>query len=254
MRENDFSSIIKEQSLKRAQFRCERCWAEKDLECHHILSHELGGQSTIDNCVVLCHHCHGIAPQDSFLLKNLFLRFSSSKELINFYHVRTEQEAIQLFCTELRIDFQKTLDKIRNDPCSHLYTILNGMEERVKQKGHAGFNIPYGYIYEKGKLDVYPDEAQIVKEIFQWYLEGKSLGDICEILNNAHIRSKKGGMWAKKCISSILKNPLYCGYHRWMNYLVRADHEKIINPVMYNQVQKMLMLRNGMQPLILPLH
>jgi len=119
------------------------------------------------------------------------------------------------------------------------------MEERVRQKGHAGFNIPYGFTYNEGKLKVDSVEAQIVKKIYSWYLGGKSMGDICEILNLAHVRSKKGGVWAKKCISSILRNPVYCGYHRWMNLTVAANHETIIDPVVFNQVQERIVLRNG---------
>jgi hypothetical protein len=185
-------------------------------------------------------------------LTNLFLRFASSKELINYYHTKTEEEAIQCFCRETNIDFQETLNKIRNDPYSHIYAIKNGMEERVKRKGHAGFNIPYGYIYIQGELKVCSEEAKTIKEIYQWYLEGKSMGAICEMLNSVHVRSKKGGVWAKKCVSTILKNTVYCGYHRWMNLLVAAKHEKIIDPTVYNQVQRMLVLRHGM-PFILEL-
>jgi hypothetical protein len=116
MREHDFSSGVKAEALKKANYRCERCWASKDLECHHVIPLEVGGQSTLDNCVVLCRHCHKIAPQDSFLFKHLFLRFASSKELISHYQVSTEEEAIHSFCLEMDIDFQGTLDKFWNDP------------------------------------------------------------------------------------------------------------------------------------------
>lgn len=131
-------------------------------------------------------------------------------------------------------------------PCSQVNAIRNGMEDRVKKKGHAGFNIPYGYSYSHGMLKVYPEEAKIVKEIYGWYLEGKSMGEICEMLNSAHVRSKRGGVWAKKCVSSILKNPVYCGYLRWMNYLTMADHEKIVDLIVYNQVQYLILVRHGM--------
>jgi hypothetical protein len=53
MRENDFFWEIKVQALKKANNHCGRCWSEKDSECHHIIPHELGGQSTLNNCVVL---------------------------------------------------------------------------------------------------------------------------------------------------------------------------------------------------------
>ena len=252
MRENEFTSEIKAQVLKRADYCCERCWSENDLECHHRLALQLGGTSTLENCIVLCHNCHNIAPQDPFLFHHFFLRFASTKELVKYYNVFSEEDAIEAFCREENVDFKETFNKLKDDPGSHVSAIKDGMEQCVKQKGHAGFNIPYGYTYNQGELKVYPEEARIVKDIYQWYLEGNSLGSICEMLNSAQVRSKRGCLWVKKCISAILKNPVYCGYHRWRNHLVKANHETIIDPAVFNQIQQKLMLRHGM-PFILEL-
>lgn len=245
MREKDFSSIIKGQALKNANYRCERCWSEIDPECHHILPLELGGQSNLDNCVVLCHNCHNIAPQDPFLLNNLFLKFASTKELINHYYSKNEDEALKLFCIEANLNYQETINKIRNDPRSHVCAIKDGMEKCVKNKGHAGFNIPFGFDYKSGILHINPNEAKIVKSIYSWYLSGKSMGEIVEMLNNTKVPTKNQGIWAKKMISTILKNPIFCGYHKWMDIVVKANHKKIIDIETFNQIQKILAHRHG---------
>lgn len=36
-------------------------------------------------------------------------------------------------------------------------------------------NIPYGYCYENGMVVIQPSEAQILRKIFQEYLQGLSL-------------------------------------------------------------------------------
>lgn len=252
MRENDFPSLIKKNAVKRANYRCERCWSEIDPECHHIFPLKSGGLSNLDNCIVLCHNCHNIAPQDPFLLKNFFLRFASTKELINHYNSKNEVEALKLFCIETNIDFQETIKKIRNDPCSHVYAIKDGMKKCVKNRGHAGFNIPFGFDYKGGILRINQNESKIVKNIYSWYLSGKSIGEISRMLNSAHIPTKRGGLWAKKTISTILKNPIYCGYHKWMDIVVKANHEKIIDIVTFNRIQKKILQQNG-KPSVLEL-
>ena len=72
------------------------------------------------------------------------------------------------------------------------------MRESVKKKGHAGFNIPFGYDYINGELRIILDEAKIVKDIYSWYLSGRSMGEIAKMLNMAKIPTKKGGVLGEK--------------------------------------------------------
>jgi len=55
--------------------------------------------------------------------------------------------------------------------------------------------------------------SQILKNLFYfWHLSGENMGEIVIMLNSSKIPTKRGGFWAKKAISTILKNPAYCGY------------------------------------------
>lgn len=121
-----------------------------------------------------------------------------------------------------------------------------GMEQKAKINGGVlGFNIPYGYDYKDGKLVINSDEAKIVKEIYSWYSSGKSMGEIAKMLNSSKIPTKKGGLWAKKTISTILKNPTYCGYLHWEDYINKSDHEKIIDEPDFDEIQNQIGLRGG---------
>jgi DNA invertase Pin-like site-specific DNA recombinase len=121
-----------------------------------------------------------------------------------------------------------------------------GMEQKAKTNGGIlGFNIPYGYDYVDGKLVINKDEAEIIKKIYQWYLEGKSMGEIAEILITNNIPTKKQGFWAKKTISTILKNPLYCGYLKWEKYINKGEHEPIIDVETFNSVQNIIKQKGG---------
>jgi site-specific DNA recombinase len=123
-----------------------------------------------------------------------------------------------------------------------------GMDQKARENGGVlGFNIPYGYDYINGNLIVNREESKVVKDIYSWYLEGKSLGKIVKILNNCKIPTKRGGYWAKKTVSTILKNPTYCGYLHWEDYLYKADHEPIIENSDFNEVQTVF-CKNGGKP------
>ncbi len=148
MRCEDFPLSIKKLALERANNKCERCWTEKDLEFHHVIPVSFGGKTDLENSIVLCHNCHNMAPNDIFLLKNIFLKFSSSKEMIRYYKVKNEYEALKCICKEKNINFKEIKQKFDNEPSSHVNAIKKGMKLRVKKVGHSGFNIPFGYDYK----------------------------------------------------------------------------------------------------------
>lgn len=121
-----------------------------------------------------------------------------------------------------------------------------GMEQKAKINGGVlGFNIPYGYNYTDGKLHINSAEASAVKNMYSWYLSGKSMGEISKMLNTTKLPTKKGGCWAKKTISTILTNPVYCGYLHWEEYVNKSTHNPIISLHDFNAVQKLLADHNG---------
>jgi len=121
-----------------------------------------------------------------------------------------------------------------------------GMEQKARTNGGVlGFNIPYGYNYSDGKLQIIKEEAETIKEIYSLYKDGKSMGEIAKMLNNAKIPTKKGGFWAKKTISTILKNPTYSGYLHWEDYVNKSDHDQIIGESDFNEVQNLIAHRGG---------
>lgn len=96
--------------------------------------------------------------------------------------------------------------------------------EQLTQEGHfTGGGVPYGYRLEQkgrtnkrnqavGDLVVDPDEAEIVKLIFQKYVnEGYGAQRLCRYLSEQGIKNKKGHNIATTSINRIIKNPIYTG-------------------------------------------
>jgi DNA invertase Pin-like site-specific DNA recombinase len=95
--------------------------------------------------------------------------------------------------------------------------------------GKLGSGHPYGYEYRDGELIVNEDEAQVVRMMFNMYIRGSTLQDICDHLNDSGIESKKGTGWSRQTVSRILHNPLYVGYKEW-DGVVRPSSQQAIVP------------------------
>lgn len=142
---------------------------------------------------------------------------------------------------------------------------------------------PYGYEKVKKKenkgyvLEIVPDEAKIVKLIYDLYTAGERQSDgslillgsyqIRDRLNALQVPSRSGGKWSSPSIMDILRNPIYSGYQRWswrkvekkmVNGMiiesrpkdddcqkVRGRFEPIISESQYKQAQKIRASKPG---------
>ena len=151
------------------------------------------------------------------------------------------------------------------------------LHSHQKQGRHIGSFAPYGYRKDPdkaGHLLIDQEAAEVVRRIFQLYLEGKGSCAIARVLNSEkvpnpssykalkgfHYRSKYGvensGLWHDSTIAAMLQNPLYIGsmvQHRSekLSYkssrlrsvpreewrIVPDCHEAIISPEIWKQVQ-----------------
>lgn len=71
----------------------------------------------------------------------------------------------------------------------------------------------YGYSNNQGKLELIPEEADMVRMIFQDYASGISTPRIEKKLWNMGYRNFKGGKINRDVIKNIIRNPKYKGYY-----------------------------------------
>jgi DNA invertase Pin-like site-specific DNA recombinase len=116
-----------------------------------------------------------------------------------------------------------------------------GMKQKASTEGGIlGFAHPYGYDYSNGELTVNDYEADVVKLIFNMYLEGKGSSAIAEELDRLDYKTKRDGVWSARTAGKILKNPVYCGYMKWERIIYKGTHEPLITVEEYNEVQRMI--------------
>lgn len=96
-----------------------------------------------------------------------------------------------------------------------------GMRHKAEvRKQYVGCTAPYGYKYIKkdlsggvGRLEINPDEAQVVRQMFSWVAEeGLSIQRVADRLTRLKIPTRKGGArWQGCSVYKILRNETYTG-------------------------------------------
>ncbi|MDG6219206.1 MAG: recombinase family protein [Candidatus Thermoplasmatota archaeon] len=119
--------------------------------------------------------------------------------------------------------------------------VYDGMAQKARTNGGSlGFNIPYGYNYINKQLIVNEKEANVVRTIYDLYLDGYSMKKIAVFLNEKKIPTKKKRSWGSETVSKILKNPLYYGSFHWEEYEHQKVYPSIITEEKFNICQNMI--------------
>ena len=148
-------------------------------------------------------------------------------------------------------------------------------QRQVTSRGyHGGGKAPYGYKRVRvddpdGKTDkdgqvvqyttyeVVPDEAEVVRRVFQMYADGFSYKKVAHALNPEGIRSPGGSTWDISAVRTILLNENYRGHRVWnqtrrnkklqrgtkvakprSEWVISENaHEAIVDPELWDRVQ-----------------
>ena len=88
-------------------------------------------------------------------------------------------------------------------------------------------NIPFGYQMENGRITLYPAESGTVREIFTAYLDGQSLLQIANSLNERNIEYMPGVTgWNKARLKRIIEDARYLGSKSYPAIIGQADFSK----------------------------
>lgn len=130
-------------------------------------------------------------------------------------------------------------------------------------KGQPSTCTMLGYRLIDGQITVVPQEAVIVKEIFNLYLAGCGIQGIANTLNENRVKTEKIPFWHLDTLRKILRNEKYTGdlilqktfitdhitKRKVINdgqlpkYMVTDDHEPIISRETFDNVQSEIAIR-----------
>ena len=83
--------------------------------------------------------------------------------------------------------------------------------------------IPYGYTIRDGRTVIEHTEADVIRQIFNDYINGSSLKEIAEDLTARRVPyTEKTSVWDKARIARIIDNAKYTGFTRFLSaeYLI----------------------------------
>lgn len=135
----------------------------------------------------------------------------------------------------------------------------------IKHRYEAGTFIisypPYGYQNIDGKMVIVPEEAAVVKEIFDRAISGQGSFVIAKWLNEAGIPSKRGSRWHSSTVQGILQNEKYTGdvifqktytddnFNRHVNYgernmyMCKNHHDAIVSHEVFEKTAEVMAQR-----------
>ena len=129
-----------------------------------------------------------------------------------------------------------------------------GVQHRYKEGTYIIACPPYGYRNDDGKMMIVPEEAEVVKRIFNMALNGHGSEAIAKKLNADLIPTKRGRRWHSSSVQDILKNEKYTGdvifqktytdksfkrHHNYGDqdrYLCQNHHEAIVDHETFEKV------------------
>jgi len=133
-----------------------------------------------------------------------------------------------------------------------------GLQQNYKA-GVVPYHVIYGY--RKGDdntLVIVPEEAEIVKRVFEHYLAGRSIGRIRKDLEADGIPTYRGkSSWSENTLQQMLRNEKYCGdvllqktyvddilirktkknTGQFTQYYIQNNHEPIVSRDLFDRVQ-----------------
>lgn len=131
--------------------------------------------------------------------------------------------------------------------------VRKGLDLNARKGIHNGGKPPYGYDVVDTRLVPNQDEARIVNDIFNQYLDGYGLRTIADIINERGLTNKFGRPFNYTSIYYMLRNKRYIGVYEYQpqprgqkrnNYykddkriVIEDNHEPIISDDLWSRVQ-----------------
>lgn len=138
--------------------------------------------------------------------------------------------------------------------------VRRGMTERA-QRGKCNSIAPFGYKNENNTLVIVPEEAEIVRQVYDRYLNGWSMREITLWLRDMNIKTHRGGNMERRTVEYWLNNPVYKGYCRWTpdkkikrdfknksSLIVKGEHEAIVSEEIWEKTQERIKEQKRLHP------
>lgn len=114
--------------------------------------------------------------------------------------------------------------------------VTRGMRESALKGNVCGGTTPLGYKVEGKKLVIDEPAAEIVREAFRLYAEGRPVHEICKLFNQKGYRTARGAEFNKNSFHTIFTNERYTGTYTYGDIKVEGGIPAIIDRDLFETV------------------
>ena len=117
--------------------------------------------------------------------------------------------------------------------------VTRGMHDNAQRCLYNGTRI-LGYRRgDDGRYAIQPDEAAVVRNIFELYCSGYSSARICRILNSQGVTTARGHKFKFESVLRIISNERYTGVYIWGDIRIPGGMPAIIDSTTFEEAQLM---------------
>ena len=117
--------------------------------------------------------------------------------------------------------------------------VTRGMTDNAHRCLYNGTKI-LGYVRgSDGRYALHPEEAGVVRNIFDLYTSGFSAARICRQLNDQGVKTSRGCSWRPESLLRVISNERYTGVYIWGDIRVPDGMPAIIDQSTFEEAQRM---------------
>jgi DNA invertase Pin-like site-specific DNA recombinase len=160
--------------------------------------------------------------------------------------------------------------------------LQRGRIQSVEEGNYTGTIPPFGYLKKDSSLIPHPEQADVVKTIFEMYTaQTIGTGFIAKELNSMGIKTYTGRKWTHNAVTNIINNPVYTGKICWQKkksekskvagkkrtvenqkkedwIIVQGKHEALVSEEVFDKAHtikstRMISPSNAKRPMVNPL-
>ena len=113
--------------------------------------------------------------------------------------------------------------------------MLKGLRAKAARGGYTGTWLPYGYEAVDGEVTVIEAQAAVVRRIFEWRAEGRSLRRMAKELSATGVPTQHGRKWHPSVVWEIYRNRFYTGKSKAGDGWVNGQHEAVVSKELFRK-------------------
>lgn len=158
-----------------------------------------------------------------YIIVHKYDRFARNKDDSVLYKALLKKNGVKVISVKepipqddkLAVIYESILDAMAEYYSINLAEEVNKTMIKKAEMGEWQTTAPFGYRSENKSLAIVPEEAKMVRYIFEQYIAGTSMFALSRQMNQMGYRTHRGNVFENRTIQYIINNPVYKGYMRW---------------------------------------